>query len=491
MKRNIMIAASYPTIITSGGNPRVNKDLINNIFLRKYVSLFGELLKIKGNLSDIKIVYIGGYSKEENISRAKLYISAYNYYLNNLGYESLNKSNLTVIDIDNINEGLPHLEQCDLLFLGIGADSIFASTIYTLEAQGMKLNELISNKNILVSSICSGSVMSAERIYGGTYDSYYYGKDPYIYPLNIQSLGLNPITMETDFCPNDATLQKNREFIENNLKPDSKKCVFFACKPNSLFLIDEDRIDVFGETYLFIDELCLQITKESEKADVTKLVSLVNEYNKVKNNNTITNDMLLANIKSTIQSLTKREITPELKLEEENTINNFTKKEVMKDEKNKIQVDKWKKALKARLDYLFSDENLEKFATNLEFQERYRKLDKSIIDSYNVDSSKDYLEELYLKINIISLIKESYLKYEGYFSDFKNDLFNLLCEYISLNDRLIYYTLDTCGCLLSNRNIKQILNDIKMSNMRRAQQIINSTERQLKLFRKEMKYERS
>ena len=102
MKRNIMIAASYPTIITSGGNPRVNKDLINNIFLRKYVSLFGELLKIKGNLSDIKIVYIGGYSKEENISRAKLYISAYNYYLNSLGYESLNKSNLTVIDIDKI-----------------------------------------------------------------------------------------------------------------------------------------------------------------------------------------------------------------------------------------------------------------------------------------------------------------------------------------------------------------------------------------------------
>ena len=220
-------------------------------------------------------------------------------------------------------------------------------------------------------------------------------------------------------------------------------------------------------------------------------MSLVNEYNKVKNNNTITNDMLLANIKSTIQSLTKREITPELKLEEENTINNFTKKEVMKDEKNKIQVDKWKKALKARLDYLFSDENLEKFATNLEFQERYRKLDKSIVDSYNVDSSKDYLEELYLKINIISLIKESYLKYEGYFSDFKNDLFNLLCEYITLNDRLIYYTLDTCGCLFSNRNIKQILNAIKMSNMRRAQQIINSTERQLKLFRKEMKYERS
>ena len=72
MERNIMIAGSYPTIITSGGNPRVNKDLIDNIFLRKYVSLLGELLKVKGNFSDIKILYIGGYSKEENIARAKL-----------------------------------------------------------------------------------------------------------------------------------------------------------------------------------------------------------------------------------------------------------------------------------------------------------------------------------------------------------------------------------------------------------------------------------
>ena len=72
MGRNIMIAGSYPTIITSGGNPRVNKSLIDNPFLRKYVSLFGELLKVKGNLSDIKITYIGGYAKEDNVSRAKL-----------------------------------------------------------------------------------------------------------------------------------------------------------------------------------------------------------------------------------------------------------------------------------------------------------------------------------------------------------------------------------------------------------------------------------
>ena len=94
-------------------------------------------------------------------------------------------------------------------------------------------------------------------------------------------------------------------------------------------------------------------------------------------------------------------------------------------------------------------------------------------------------------MNIISLIKKSLLQYHGYLSDFKKDLFTLISEYISLNDRLVFYILDTCGCLFSNQNIKQILNAIKMSNLRRAQQIINTTEKQLKLFRKEMKYERS
>lgn len=491
MERNIMIAGSYPTIITSGGNPRVNKDLIDNIFLRKYVFLLGELLKVKGNLSDIKVAYIGGYSKEDNISRAKLYISAYNYYLNCLGYESLSKNNLTVIDTDNIDEVSESIEQCNLLFLGIGADSKFASILYELESKGIKLDELICNKNILVSSICSGSVMSAERIYGGMYDNYYYGKDSYEYPLNIRSLSINPITMETDFCPNDATLQKNEIFIENYLKPDSNKCVFFACKPNSLFLIGEDKIYSYGEMYLFVDGECLQIESELEKADVTELVALVNEYNKVKNKSNILNNEMLTVIKIKVQSLVKMKIETELKLEEENIVNKFVQKETVKDNQNKIRVNEWKQALKSKLNYLFSEENLGNFAVDLEFQERYKRLNENIVERYNVDRSKDYLEELYLKMNLVSLIKVSYIDYQGYYSDFKGDLYDLLCEYISVNDRLVYYAIDTCGCLFSNRELKKILNIIKIENIKRPQQLINSTEQQLKLFRKEIKYERS
>lgn len=487
-----MIAGSYPTIITSGGNPRVNKDLINNIFLRKYVSLLGELLKVKGNLSEIKIVYIGGYSKEDNISRAKLYISAYNYYLNCLGYESLSKNNLTVIDADNIDEALEDIEQCNLLFLGIGADSKFASIIYELQSKGIILNELISNKNILVSSICSGSVMSAERIYGGVYDNYYYGKAQYDYPLNIPSLSINPVTMETDFCPNDATPQKNEIFIENYLKPDSNKCLFFACKPNSLFLIDGDKIYSYGEIYLFVDGECLQIESELEKADVTELVLLVNMYNKVKDKSNTLNNEILAVIKRTVQSLAKKKIETELNSDEENIINKFAKKEAVKVEQNKIRVNEWKQTLKSKLNYLFSEENLRKFAADLEFQERYKRLNEDIVNSYNVNwSSNNYLEELYLKMNLVSLIKVSYNDYPGFYSDFKGDLYELLCEYISINDRLVYYALDTCGCLFSNGELKKILNAIKIENIKRPQQLINSTEQQLRLFRREIKYEGS
>lgn len=491
MKRNTMIAGSYPTIITSGGNPSVNKDLIDNIFLKKYISLFGELLKVKGNLSDIKIAYIGGYSKEDNISRAKLYISAYNYYLNDLGYESLSKNNLTVIDTDNIDEIIENIEQCDLVFLGIGADKRFASILLALEEKGINLNELISNKNILVSSICSGSVMSAKRIYGGMYDNYYYGKDVYEYPLNIPSLNINPVTMETDFCPNDATTEKNEMFIEIYLKPDSKKNVFFACKPNSLFLIIGDRIYSYGEIYLFIDGECIKVENESEKKDVTELVRLVNEYNEVKNRKVISNNVLSSAIKNTIQTLSKSPIENNLELVEENIINEFSQQEAIKSEQNKRQVMIWKQNLKAKLDYLFSEENLTNFKNDLEFQERYKRLNQDIVESYNVAGSNDYLEELYLKINLVSLIKVAFIDYLGYYSDFKKDLYDLLCEYISSNDRLIFYAIDTCGCLFSNKELKQILSLIKIENAKRPQQIINSTEQQLKLFRKEIKYERS
>lgn len=491
MERNLMIAGSYPTIITSGGNPRVNKDLVDNVFLRKYVSIFGELLKRKSNLGDIKILYLGGYTNEDNISRAKLYISAYNYFLNSLGYESLNKSNLTVVDIDNVDEALESIEQCDFLFLGIGADGKVASTMGELEKRGIRLNELIREKNLFVSSICSGSVMSAEMIFGGEYDNYYYDKEQFNYPFNIDSLRINPVTMETDFCPNDATLEKNEIFIRDYLKPDSRSCVFFACKPNSLFLIGTDRVYSYGEIYLFVDGECIQIGGEFDKVDVTILVELVNEYNRLKKKTEVLDNVMLARIKAAVQSLVRTSIEEDFDKDEQNIFSEFVTKEQNVKSTRSEYVEEWKRDLKDKIDSLFSDESLLSFSEDKNSQKTYEKLSDEVVSSYNVAREGNYLNELFLKMNLISLIKRSFIDYKGYLSDFRRDLYELLCEYIAIDDRVAYYAVDTCGSLFSNRELKQILNAIKRENSRRPQQIINSTERQLNLFRREIKYARS
>ena len=490
MNENTMIAASYPTIITSGGNPRVNKELIDNIFLKKYISIFGELLSKLGKIENLNIIYVGGYSKEENISRAKLYISAYNYYLNYLGYPSLSKSNLTVIEEDNIDLISEKIEQCDLLFLGIGCDKTFESIINKLDKKGLSLNKLIKEKNILVSSICSGSVMSANRIYGGVYDNYYYNKDLYTYPINVKSLNFNPVTMETDFYPNDATIEKTKIYIENYLKPDSYKCAFFACKPNSLFLISNNKIYSYGEIYLFIDGESLKIENELETSEVTNLVILVNQYNKEKNRKNIINKGILERIKSLINSLNKIPITNNINEEEQNIIEDFNNKNNLKSKIKKVKIDEWKENLKKDLEYLFSNENIYSFLNNQELQSIYQNLKEEYISSYNIDNKKD-TKEIYLKMNIILLIKQAYKTYPGYYSDFKKDLYNILIDYISINITLVYYIITTCGCLFTNSEIKKILNIIKIENAKRPQQIINSTEKQLILFKKEAKYARS
>jgi len=493
MRESTMIAGSYPAIVTSGGNPRVNKDLIDNIFLRKYIAIFGELLQKKGDLEKLNIAYIGGYSNAENISRSKLYISAYNYYLNALGYSSLSKNNLTVLEANNIDENIEKIEQCDLLFLGIGTDQIFNDMLDSLEQKGVYLNELIAQKNILITSICSGSVMSAERIYGGTYDNFYYGKDVYNYPLRVDSLSLNPVTMEPDFYPNDASDEKTLEFIEKSLKPDSFKTAFFACKPNSLFLIAKDKIYSYGEIYLFMDGEYFQIENEFEKSDVTKLITMVQNYNEIKNRKNVFNQDLSENIKSFIESMSKEQITDSLEVQELDFIEAFSRSEFIKNRNYEVENNEWKTILKLKFDSLSSEENLNNFVNDIELRSRFEKTSSAILDKYNIKSFKEYKENvraLYLKKNLFSLIKKSYNDYNGYYSDFKQNLYSFLEEYLDVNDEVVYYVLDTCGSLFSNQQLKQLLTRIQMEDKKRPQAIIDTTKNKIEEFRKEIEYER-
>lgn len=137
----------------------------------------------------------------------------------------------------------------------------------------------------------------------------------------------------------------------------------------------------------------------------------------------------------------------------------------------------WKNNLKIKINQLFSEENLFLFSENYVLQEKLKKLNSSIIESYNIEISDNYIQELYLKMNLLSLIKSAYLDYDDYYSDFVKDLYDLLIEYLSLNDLILYYALEVCGFLFTNQELKQLLNELKIKYeiVKRPQQIINAS----------------
>lgn len=448
MKNIIGVYGSYPKIITSGGNPRINKEMINDTFIKNYVDIIGKLLSIKGKINNLKITYIGGYSNEENISRVKLYISAYNYFLKNLGYDELFKNNVYTLDTkDDINEVYNNICNSDIIFLGIGSDQVFNDNISFLERNNIKLNDIIDKNNSLVLTICSGSVMSGNKIYGGVYDSYYYGKEIYEYPKQINSLKFNPVTMETDFYPEDASREKTEMFIKNYLIPDSNKICFFACRPNSFILTNNDLIYAYGEVYLFIDGLMLQICKTETKVNITNLVRLVNKYNDIKNKKVFIDSSILFSIKKEISKLTYESF--DLSSDSE-IIDNFSNKE--KDILRKR--DEWCISLKKNIDVLFKNSNNESF----------------------------------LKENLIKTIEKSFKNYPIYsYEKFKIDLINVMDKYIDINPLVTYYIIEVLGALFENRDLKKILNKLKevyITDYEKPQKYIDNSNKNLSLFRR-------
>ena len=421
MKNIIGVYGSYPKIITSGGNPRINKEMINDTFIKNYVDIIGKLLSIKGKINNLKITYIGGYSNEENISRVKLYISAYNYFLKNLGYDELFKNNVYTLDTkDDINEVYNNICNSDIIFLGIGSDQVFNDNISFLERNNIKLNDIIDKNNSLVLTICSGSV---------------------------NSLKFNPVTMETDFYPEDASREKTEMFIKNYLIPDSNKICFFACRPNSFILTNNDLIYAYGEVYLFIDGLMLQICKTETKVNITNLVRLVNKYNDIKNKKVFIDSSILFSIKKEISKLTYESF--DLSSDSE-IIDNFSNKE--KDILRKR--DEWCISLKKNIDVLFKNSNNESF----------------------------------LKENLIKTIEKSFKNYPIYsYEKFKIDLINVMDKYIDINPLVTYYIIEVLGALFENRDLKKILNKLKevyITDYEKPQKYIDNSNKNLSLFRR-------
>ena len=83
-------------------------------------------------------------------------------------------------------------------------------------------------------------------------------------------------------------------------------------------------IYAYGEVYLFIDGLMLQICKNENKVNITNLVKLVNNYNEIKDKKVIMDSSILFSIKKEISKLTYESF--DLSSDSE-IIDNFSNKE--------------------------------------------------------------------------------------------------------------------------------------------------------------------
>ena len=449
------IAGSFPKIVTTGKTRRKNEEGMNDEFIRNYIKLLGELLLVKKDLKDIRFTYIGGYEGIENLNTGKLYFSALDYFFKELGYGSLDKTNFKIVDEEsyknNKSESLNILENTDFLFLGLGDDSIFGSFLDTLNRDGIDLKKIINRNNTLVCSTCAGSVVTSFNIYGGKYDNFYHNREPFSYPKNYPSLMINPVTMETNLYKEGVDKEKNDEFRDTCLLPDSYEKAFFGCRPNSYIAINNDIITAVGEIYLFIDGEILSITDNNEVKDITKLNELVNKYNENKSIE------LKEQIKNEMGSL----------IDLNNYVDTFKKEET----KVKEIKDERKKYLKV----MFLSE-LETILNNINLINKDN-LNKEFKDALNLETDNN--RELYLKYYLVGLVKKYSNLYGNNYSEYFKDLYELFSNLE--NPEIILYFVECFSSCYQNKEMKDLLLKIKLEPQKRVNKL-NKTNTYFKRF---------
>lgn len=464
-----MVVGSLPEIVTSSQPRRVNKDNLDNNFIREYIKILVELLKVKKkNLKDIRIVYIGGYTDEdnnENTNTAKLYFSALKYFFKELGYGELDKSNFVIVDSDNIlnnlNKAKDTLENSDFIFLGIGQDRIFGELLELMNSKGINLKDIILRNNILVSSVCAGSVVSASKIYGGKYDSFYYNRPDFVYPDSYESLGINQITLEPNFGASNKDEQQTLEFKETCLLPDSFNIAFYLCSPNSMFITNQDKVYVCGAVTLLIDGEELAITKENEKADITELNRYINIYNK--NRSEVIKLFILKLLKDIKVVGLEDNINQDI-------VSSFD------DEEQELQINESVK--KANLKLMLTTQLLNLFDGSVVYRELdINSMNEEFVKSLNLIS--DSREELYLKYYMVAIIKSSSKMYENNISKFLNIVLECMKDMVLVNPKLVYYFICTFSSFYSNAEMKKLLALTKIEETRRIGELNNNN-----LFRK-------
>lgn len=460
MENITMVAGSLPGIVTPGPQRRVNKDNLDDAFLKKYIELLGKLLLAKKDLKDIKIVYIGGYlNKEgeiatnENVNTAKLYFSALSYYFKELGYGILNKSNFMIIDAEAIDQdGMnvqEKLENADFIFLGIGQDKIFGCLLEKFQDQGISIKDIILKNNTLVASVCAGSVISAENIYGGSYDTFYYNRPSFVFPKNYRTLAINPVTMEPNYNSTSKDVELNSEFRKTCLIPDSKTISFFASEANSMIVSSLGSIYAVGKISLFIEGEELAVTGSDEIADITVLNSLVQEFNQSKSS------LILDKIKKECLSLVKKSFDSNVFSD---VIDKFREKEMILQKRNNEKVQELKENLKKELLSLFSIENIPDFP--------YDYLANDFLQSLNLESEDT--KEVYIKYYLIAIIKRYSNWYAPNYSLYYAIVYEVMMELSLVNNLIPYYFIQCFSSMYPNGDMKRLM---KLTNRESAKRV--------------------
>lgn len=458
-----MVVGSLPEIVTTTSPRRVNENNLDNEFVKQYIKTLGELLKVKkDNLKDIKMVYIGGYTNQdkdvvtnENTNTAKLYFSALKFYFRQLGYGELQKSNFVVLDSRFVSEKTLEakdiLENSDFIFLGIGQDRVFGELLESMINNGINLKDIILRNNILVTSACAGSVVSASKIYGGQYDSFYYNRPDFVYPDNYDGLGINPVTMEPNYGASNKEESKTLEFKETCLLPDSNRIAFYLCSPNSMFVTNKYSVYACGEISLLIDGEEYKITGALEKADITELNTYLNIYN-VNRSGTI--KLIILDILKRIKKV-NIEIVSDI-------INYFSKDEQKCRISDSIKKNNLKLLLNTQLLNLFNgDVTYSKLDPN--------KMNADFINSLNLNSDSE--EELYLKFYLVSIIKSSSEMYKDNISKFLSIVLECMTQLVNINPKIVYYFICCFSSFYSNKDMKKLLALTKIEETRRIQEL--------------------
>ena len=453
------LIGSLPQIVTRGNNRRINKDKVEDEFIKNYIFLINKLLMSIS--SDIKMLYIGGYLDEENgvktnenINTAKLYFNALNYFFKYYGLPEIKKENFTILDkksyLNDKGKMLKKINEANFVFFGIGQDKIFGELIKFLEDDNVFLNEIFKKNNTLLASCCAGSVMTAANIYGGKYDLFFHNRKVFEYPKNYPSLAINQVTMEPNLFSNTNDNTINEKFKNEFLIPDSYNKIFFGCKDDSYFLQGDSKIIAVGEIYLFINGNIYLICEKNKKTDITILNKLVNEQNDGIDN--------MVNILNAINQLQYFDLDYDL---ESQIIEKFKKE-------NEILFEKKENRRKLLFTLLENDFNL-----LLQKQIKIGKLDvekmnQDFITSLNL---KNLDNELYDKYILLMIIKKYCCLYLNDFDDYLFDIYKFMVNYITKDEKIVLYFIECFSSFYENSKSKKLLKmlqtqiDIKVSTL--------------------------